>query len=431
MKESNRKNLSISKLKSIPFDVKIEGNYFPPPSKSYAIRSIIIASLSENESLIRNIGSSDDVKSALNIIKKWREIKVCGDDVLLSKWENKILEGKFYVRGSALIVRIFLALFSFLKGKRVIDGNKNLRNRDFSSSIDSARRIGAKVCELNKKGRLPITIDGRIFKQNKIEIMDESSSQFASGILILLAFLKKKCEVKIAKGVSFPYIKMTEEILKMFGCKILSEGKKFYIEKSKLKGTEIKVEKDFSSASIFCAGALVTGGKLRVFGLERKSSQSDKKFFKIIKKMGATVKWKNNYIEVSGSPAKGIEVDLKDSPDLLPSLSVLALKCSSESIFKGIARLKTKESSRAEEIAKTINKIGGKSVISNDVLKIYPSSNYKGTILDPMDDHRLAMAYALIGTFARGTKLKNPECVNKSYPSFWKDFSKLIVKSEI
>lgn len=429
LKGSNKQNLSISELKSIPFGVKIEGIYTPPPSKSFAIRNLIVASLAENESLIKNIGYSDDVKSALQVIKKWRNIRIYGNDVLVSKWKNKISEGKYFVKDSALLARILLALFSFLEGKRVIDGNENLRKRDLSSSIESARKTGAKITEIDKKGKLPVVVEGKIFKKNRIEIKDRISSQFSSGVLISLAFLKKKCEVKIEKEISFPYIKMTEETLKKFGAKISSSRRQFYLEKSILKGTEIEVEKDFSAAAFFGAGALVTEGSVKIFGLNKKSSQGDKKFFEIIKKAGATVNWENNYVEVSGLPKQGIKVDLKNYPDLLPPLSVVALKCPSESIFHGILRLKAKESSRAEEIAETINKIGGKAVISENILKIYPSKNYKGIVLDPKDDHRLAMAYALVATFTKGIKLKNFECVNKSYPSFWIDFSSLINES--
>ncbi|MCX7830272.1 MAG: 3-phosphoshikimate 1-carboxyvinyltransferase, partial [Acidobacteria bacterium] len=406
----------------------IEGDYVPPPSKSFAIRSLIIASLCKNQSLLQGIGESEDVLSALRIISKWRETKKSKDNLFVGRWKCAVPEGRYFVGGSATIARFLLAIFSFLEGERILDGNKNLRKRDLSSSIQAARSLGAELVELKEKGKLPIKIVGKKPKANNFEVYDPLSSQFASGVLIALAFHEKKFIITIKKEVSFPYIKMTEEVLKKFGADIIFRGNQFVIEKSNLKGRDIEIEKDYSSASFFIAGAVATGGKIRVCGLKRNSSQGDKKILKILKDSGVNVVWQEDFLEVEGLPKKGFSANLKNCPDLLPPLVVVALKSPFESIFKGISRLKMKESSRAEVLSKAINKIGGKSEIEGDILKIIPSNSYKGAALDPQNDHRIAMAFAMIGLFAKGTKIINPQCTKKSYPDFWKDFEKLLSK---
>ena len=389
------------------------GDYFPPPSKSFAIRNLIVASLSEGESVIKDINLSDDIKSTIKVIKKWRKIKFLNaNEILVGEWNGKIPEGKFYVGGSATVARILLALFSFIDGKRVIDGNFNLKRRDFSSTIKAANLIGLKFTELGKRGHLPILVEGKKFKCNKITVCDENSSQFASGVLIALSFLKRKCQIKVKKSISFPYVKMTEEVLRKFGTKITSKEKSFFLEKSFLKGNIVETEKDYSQSAFFGAGAVVTGGKIKIYGLNKRSKQGDRIF-----------------LEISGFPKKGIDVNLRKTPDLLPPLSVVALKCPSESLFRGITRLSIKESSRAYEIAQTIKKIGGDAKIYKDSLRIEPSNRYMGKTLDPKNDHRLAMAYAFYGILAEGTKIKKIECVKKSYPTFWEDFESMIKKN--
>lgn len=428
MRENKKRNLNTNKI--IPFGVKIEGDYFPPPSKSFAIRNLIVASLSEKGSLVKNIDFSEDVKSAIRVVKKWRKVKlVAGNEILIGEWKGKIPNGKFYVGGSATIARILLALFSFIDGKRVIDGNYNLKKRDFSSTIKAAKLIGLKVTELGNTRHLPILVEGKKIKCNKIKVCDENSSQFASGVLIALSFLKRKWQVRVEKKVSFPYVKITEEVLKKFGAKIKSKGKSFFLEKSVLKGNIVETEKDYSQSAFFTAGAVVTGGKIKIYGLNKKSKQGDKVFLDILKKSGVRVSWKSNFLEIYGFPKKGLDVNLKKTPDLLPPLSVIALKSPTESLFRGISRLSTKESSRAYEIAQTINKIGGKAKIYKDYLRIEPSNRYIGKTLDPKNDHRLAMAYAFYGILAEGTKIKKIECVKKSYPTFWKDFKSIIKRN--
>lgn len=428
MKENSRRNLNINKKSvSIPFGAKIEGDYFPPPSKSFAIRCLIIASFCKKESLIRNLGNSEDVKATLKIIEKWcKTEKKYGQVLVKPSMNGRPPDGRSFAKGSATLARFLMAIFSFLEGERVIDGDENLRKRDFSSSISVAKSLGAQIYELGEKGKLPIKIKGKKPQNKEIEICDPLSSQFASGVLIALSLLKKKFVVKVKNDVSFPYVKMTEKVMKLFGAKITSSEKKFVIEKSDFQGIDIEVEKDYSNASFFIAGAVASGGKIRIYGLDKNSFQGDIKILKILKSLEVNIKWNDNFLEVWGAPANGMNVDIKETPDLLPPLSVIALKCPKDSIFSGVSRLKEKESSRSEILAKAINKIGGKSKISEDILKIAPSISYKGATLDPKNDHRIAMTFAMFGVLAKGTKVRNCDCVKKSYPNFWKDFDKIL-----
>lgn len=423
MKESRRRNSNINKdFLPIPFGAKVEGDYFPPPSKSYAIRSLIVASLSKGKSFLKDVGFSDDVKAAVDVIRKWRDVEVANCGVLIKEGNLEICEGKYFVKGSATLFRILLGLFSFTNGERVIDGDESLKKRDFSCSIEAAKNFAK---EIEKKGKVPLKVSGKTLTKRVIEINDPSSSQFASGVLIAVSFLKKNCAVKVLNRVSFPYLKMTEEVLKLFGAKITSSKNKFVIEKSDLYGKDVEIEKDYSNASFFIAGAAATNGKIRVYGLKKNSKQGDKNFLKILKSIGINVRWNRGFVEVWGFPKKAIEVDLTETPDLLPPLSVVALKCSQKSIFYGVSRLKSKESSRVEVLTEAIRKIGGDAKIEGDVFTIQPSKNYKGALLDPQNDHRIAMAFAMFGLFAKGTKVKNPDCVKKSYPKFWDDFEKI------
>jgi 3-phosphoshikimate 1-carboxyvinyltransferase len=411
----------------IPFGNRLSGKYTPPPSKSHTIRALLVSSMAEEESMIRSPSLCDDAKHLKKDIEKWRTIDEMDDCAIVRKGEALPPPGRYYAGGSATVMRFLLAIFSFLEDERIIEGDRTLKKRPVGAGIEIARTLGVDVAELGEKGRLPLAIKGSGSVPGLIKITDTISSQFISGLMIASPLGNSETIIEIGKAVSFPYINMTAEVMKRFGIEVSFSGNRILIPSGKYKGSKIEIEKDYSAASFFFVGAGITESEITAEGLSFDSIQGDSAVMDFLQNAGMEVIRHGSTLKASGPPRSGIDLDVTDCPDLFPPLAVLALKCQGPSFFRNAGRLETKESGRGRAVAAAINRIGGKAAVENDLITIIPQKEYKGAVLDPENDHRLAMAFALMGLVAKGTSVLDPECVKKSYPTFWDDFFKLSV----
>lgn len=412
---------------AIPFGKKVVGAITPPPSKSHAIRSLLIASLSKGASIVRSCGSSEDVEHLYDIVRRWREISKDGDSFTIKPAERiKIPDGVYACGGSATVARFLLALFSMSEGERIIDGDKTLRKRPVGAGIDVARSLGADVKFLEKEGLFPLCGRGKKWKSDRIEISDRTSSQFVSGMLIAAPLAEREVVIEARDPVSRPYIEMTIAAMRSFGAEVIADGGLLTVCPVNYSGAQIEIEKDYSAAAFFLCASAVTGGRITIEGLKKDSIQGDRMIVDILRESGVDLSWKNGSLECGGLPERPLDVDLTDIPDLFPPLAVLALKCPGKSVFRGAARLEAKESRRGSAIVDAINTMGGKAYMEGDNIIIVPAEGYSGSVLDPLGDHRLAMAFAVMGLLAGGTTVLDPGTVKKSHPSFWSDFFNIL-----
>lgn len=412
---------------AIPFGKKVDGTFTPPPSKSHAIRSLLIASLAKGASVVSSCGSSEDVKHLYDIVRRWRDISKDGDSFTIKPAKRiEIPEGAYDCGGSATAARFLLALFSMFEGERIIDGDKTLRKRPVGEGVDVARSLGADVRFLEKEGLLPLRVSGKRWNGGRIEISDRTSSQFVSGMLIAAPLAEREVVIEARGPVSRPYIEMTVAAMRSFGAEVTADGGLFTVRPVNYSGAQIEIEKDYSAAAFFLCASAVTGGKISVEGLKENSIQGDRRILDILKESGADLSWKIGSLEYGGLPERPLDVDLTDIPDLFPPLAALALKCPGKSAFRGTARLESKESRRGSAIVDAINTIGGKAYMDEDSITVEPAEGYSGSVLDPLDDHRLVMAFAVMGLLAGGTTVLDPGCVKKSHPSFWSDFFNIL-----
>jgi len=411
----------------IPFGKKIEGVYSPPHSKSHAIRTLLVASLAKGGSVITSPGSGEDVGYMKAAVGKWRSVRETGDSLVIKESADIAPPpGTYFAGGSAAAMRFLLALFSLLEGERVIDGDGFLRRRPVGAGIGIAEELGAEVEPLGVEGFLPVSVRGKTWRASRIRVADKTSSQFISGMLMAGPLTRGEFTVEIERPVSLPYILMTVETMKRFGVEVEVDGNVLTVPRGDYRGAAVEIEKDYSSASNFLCAAAATGGKLEVMGLPENSIQGDRKVVDVIRSCGVDISWKNGILVCGGAPSKPLDVDIKDHPDLFPPLAVLAMKCPGVSVFRGTGRLEAKESARGSAIAGAIDCAGGRTFKGDDMITIEPAERYRGALLDPEGDHRLAMAFAVMGLIAGGTSVICPSCVKKSYPAFWPDFFNIL-----
>jgi 3-phosphoshikimate 1-carboxyvinyltransferase len=188
---------------------------------------------------------------------------------------------------------------------------------------------------------------------------------------------------------------------------------------------EFSVEADASSASYFLAAALITGGVVEVSGLVRNGLQPDAGFVDVLELMGAAVSWNAGGLRLAGpGGVRAVDVDMNRMPDAVPGLTVTALFADGPTRIRNVGHLRFKESDRLEALTSELRAVGADIRCEGESLIITPCELH-GATLDPRNDHRLAMSFALIGLRIPGIMITGPGCVAKSFPRFWEELENI------
>lgn len=411
-------------MKVIVRKSRIMGSVAAPPSKSCSHRAIICAALAKGKSIIHDCLISDDVEATIDacsllgatIKRKGNRLLVKGTTTVRAPIRP------INCRKSGSTIRFLAPIAALAKSTVTLTGEGRLLKRPMGPVVKALEQLGV-ACKSNE-GYPPLIIKGPL-KGGKVEIAGDVSSQFISGLLFALPLAKGDSEIIITKRLeSRPYVEITLHALKQFGIKaktspdlkhIVIQGNQGY------KAREYCIEGDFSSAAfLLAAGAL--GGSVEVSNLKMDSKQGDREIVEILKKMGARMSAKKGGVKIGRGRLSAVDINAGDIPDLVPILAVLATQAHGETRIAGAARLRTKESDRLSAISAELRKMGARISKLRGGLVIKGPTKLKGAIIDPHDDHRIAMACSVAGLIAEGeTTIENPECVNKSYPLFFQD----------
>ncbi len=338
------------------------------------------------------------------------------------------------VKNSGTTIRFFTALSSLAeKGYTVLTGDDSIRQRPMQPLLDALNQFGVKCFSTRLNGYPPIIVAGDSLIGGEASILGNVSSQYISSLLISLTKAKRDSRLKILRGkVSEPYIEATKVMLSKFNGIYYEKENEYYIpSKQELIAKEFHVPSDFSSASfMLAAGALA--GDVKVIGLDFNLPQADMKILEILKDLGAGLEigesWVRSYYN---GKLKGGTFDLKDSPDLLPIVSILALNCEDKITIKGVKHARYKESDRISSLSSELKKLGADVIEYEDGLSIIPSK-LKSCKLDAKKDHRLFMAFSLIGLLIdEGIEIEGKELIKVSYPNFIQDMINLGAKVEL
>lgn len=406
----------------------LKGRLTPPCSKSYAQRALAVSLLAEGESVLRNIEFCNDTLSAIRCIEslgaKVRRI----DDSTLAVLggfspKNDILQ----VGESGLSTRLFTPIASLADRPIVIDGTGTLLHRPMTMMIDPLRRLGVEVRDGG--GYLPIEVKGPI-RGGEIEVDGSLSSQFVTGLLLALPLAEEDTTLRVHGAVSTPYIDMTIDTAKRFGGKILhNDYSEFFIEGGqRYQATDLFIEGDWSAAAmLLVAGAIA--GEVTLDNISTLSLQADTAICSALVHAGASVINEENSITVAKRELQAFEFDATNCPDLFPALAALAAAAEGESVIIGTKRLEHKESNRAETIRNEYAKLGIEVDISTENIMKIRGGEIHSAVADGCNDHRIAMSLAVSALRSDGAvEIKGAECVEKSYPDFFKDLERLRVK---
>jgi len=395
-----------------------------PGSKSITNRALICAALAKGKSSLRGILKSDDTKwmiKALNSLGV--KIKVNKDAAKVFGGEFKKTRAKIFCGNAGTVMRFLTAVLSAQNFETILTGDLRMQQRPIKDLVEALKQLGARIEYLGESGFPPIKIV-KPMVGGKCELKGNISSQFLSALLLASPLAKKDTEIKIVgELVSKPYVDMTLSVMESFGIEVKRNGYKTFKIKSgqKYKVANFKIEGDGSSATYFWGISALMGEKINVKNVLKNSLQADYKILEITKKMQ-----KNP----DGSLQNIGKIDCKDFPDGAMTLAVLCAFTKGKNELVGLANLREKECDRLHAIAAELRRIGTKVTELKDGLIIFGDpEKLHGAEIETYNDHRMAMCFGMAQIAIPEIKIKNPNCVSKTYPTFWRDLEK--VKSKI
>jgi len=426
-------------IEVLPTAKKSFGKAKMPGSKSYTNRALLMAALADGTSTLTNTLESDDTEAMIQalrilgvkIIKKNKSLIVHGRGGKFMK-PNKIID----VKNSGTTMRFLTAVLSTQNFASTLTGNKRMQQRPIKDLINSLKNLDVKIDAAEKNIFPPVIIKGSGMKGGKTYIKADTSSQYVSALLMAAPYAEKEVILEVKGQItSLPYIQMTLQIMNNFGVKVKHDKhfKSFKIPLKKYHAQNISIENDASAATYAMSLAALHGGQITIQDLSLKSLQADLKFIDVLKKFGCKIYKGKNFVQISG-PKKlrplG-KINLNDLPDAAMTVAMLAAFAEGKSQLSGLTNLRFKESDRLHALTTELQKIGADVKEEKNGLTINGDpQNLHGAIIETYDDHRLAMCFAVIGSKIPHIKITDPECVNKTYPNFWKDFSKLGIKTK-
>ena len=381
---------------------KLQGIVQAIPSKSQAHRILICAAFAENPTKMICPATNQDIEATADCLRALgAHIVRTSNGYDIFPIQSLPKKATLDCRESGSTLRFMLPICAALGVDTTFQMSGRLPSRPLSPLWEELERMG---CQLSRPTENTLFCQGKL--HSGIFTIDGGvSSQFITGLMFALALMCGDSTLHVTGNIeSKPYIDMTEQVLAMFGLSF--NGSQFVGNNLLRSPGEIVVEGDWSNGAFFLA-AKALGNDVEVSGLSSDSRQGDRAAAQLTKSL-----------------SQNITVCGKDIPDLIPILAVTA-GAQNGAVFENIARLRLKESDRVQAVAEMLTNFGAQVQVSEDSMAVFPA-RFKGCIIDSKNDHRIAMSAAIASTVADGpVSILNAQCVSKSYPQFWSEFTRL------
>ncbi len=415
-----------------PANGSIDAEFDAMPSKSATHRALVAAASASGRSEIREPLDAEDTRRTLQGLRGLGVRVDESDRVWVVHGAGGAIPGGGTIElgASGTTARFLVALASVGARPSVLDGSPRLRERPMDELIAALSTLGAAVTT-HETRTWPLRAGGRRVRGGAVVLSGARSSQFASALLLAAPSFERGIRLEVAPPrVSSSYVRLTVEMLEAFGATVVTERDAcFSVPNQKLRATVVTIEGDHSSASYLFAAAAILGGRVRVRGLRERSAQPDARFLHDLRSIGCTVRSDATGVVVEASGrVPAFSWDLADAPDLAPTAAVLGLFADGPCVLSGLSHLPLKESDRLSALQSNLKRMGARIDVDEGVLTIVPPRDRgaKGAEIRVMNDHRIAMAFAIAGLRAPGLTIDDPGAVAKSYPRFWDDFGGLV-----
>jgi len=336
-------------------------------------------------------------------------------------------------KNSGTTMRLMTGIASLLPSSTTLTGDESLVKRPMAPLVDALGKLGAKISYLRQTGRPPVKVTGPI-RGPSTEVQGGVSSQFVSSLLIACTQKTDDTLVRIGgETISKPYIDITIDMLRSFGGEVLASDDGFAVKGGQhLERPEYTVPGDYSSAAFVLAAGAMTSGDVTVKNLDAGSPQGDNAIIQHLKDFGAEVIVSSDSVRVAGGRLVGLEIDVRDTPDLFPVLAVLGAAAEGTTVLKGGTNLRQKESDRIATTTAFLRAMGANVRPTEDGCQISGGVKLHGADVNTHGDHRILMAAALAGLVSTsGTTIEDDSSYKVSYPGFLRDMHQLGCRLEV
>jgi 3-phosphoshikimate 1-carboxyvinyltransferase len=397
-----------------------------PGSKSLTNRALLVASLADGETRITNALFSDDslyFASALLALGLGLQLNEARNEMMVSGAGGAIPNqtAELSIGNAGTAARFLTALLTLGHGSYALDGNARMRERPIGDLASALEQLGAHI--ETTSGYPPVKITASGLPGGRTRVAGEISSQFLSALLMVAPYGRRPVEIELSTDLnSRPYVELTLAVMRDFGVEVEREGAaRFCIQPARYWAREnYEVESDASSASYFFAAAAIRGGSVRVSGMRRTSRQGDLRFVKVLEQMGcAVIEAPDEVGMMGGDSLHGVDIDLSNAPDTAQTLAVVAPFAATATRIRGIASARLKETDRIHATCTELRRLGVRVEEHTDGMTIHPCKAMNPGHIHTYDDHRMAMAFSLIGLRVPGIFIENPACVSKTFPGFF------------
>ena len=402
----------------------ISGEVICPSNKSYTHRAIFLSALSDGKSIIKKVLHSRDTNATISACRAFGvEVDESEDTITIENSIGSTVQGSMInAQNSGTTLRIATAIAALSGGITELTGDDSLKKRPMRPILDSLEKLG--VNTESDDGKPPITIKGKI-SGDHVNINGNISSQFISALLIIGPRLDNGLTIEIdGDVVSKPYIDLTITAMKKFGVdvNVIESYKKYSIEHQIYKPTTFTIPSDFSNLALLLAANVLLGDNLKIKISLGELPQGDEEIVDVLEKLGVVVTLDGSTITTSSPELlDGGKFDLSSTPDLLPAIAILALKCKNPIEIYNVKHARYKETDRIAIICKELEKIGISVSEKDDGMILKKSDVINGAELDSHGDHRLFMAFSIVAMSIGDCLVTDPDSVDVSYPKFISD----------
>ena len=409
-----------------------------PGSKSIANRALVCATLADGMSVLRNVPGGDDTAAMLDCVA------LLGAGVAPDPHDPSIVSvygtsGELHPGPRLLSCqlagttsRFVTALCALGVGHYEIDGLPPLRARPMQPLHDALASIGAELEPGEQWGHLPVTVrgidrggaarGGPSSGPTTVSIRGDISSQYITALMLIAPYLAGGLHISLTTPlISKPYVVITAAVMDSFGVHgVAIDDSSVTVPPGFYRAHDYAIEPDASSASYPLAAAAICGGRVQVADLGPNALQGDAAFADLLGSMGCAVTRDTTGTSVSrGADLHGIDIDMADLSDLVPTLAAVAPFASTATTITGVGFIRAKESDRLGDLATELRAIGADISVTADGLRIEPAGPLHGADLGTHHDHRLAMAFGVLGAAVDGIGVADPDVVSKSWPGYW------------
>lgn len=443
----------ISQMLIQPITQPLNASVRIPGSKSLTNRALLIAALADGTTCLENALFSDDSRyfaAALQTLGFGVRLDEAGQTMTVSGQGGRIpaSHAELFIGNAGTAARFLSAFLTLGSGQYTLDGEPRMRERPIGDLIETLEALGAvieprldnsildnsKFESSNNEYRIsnnlphklicpPITIHASGLPGGHAKIAGDISSQFLSALLMVAPYAKNPVELTLSTELnSKPYVEMTLAVMQEFGLSIERRGyEQFTVRAGRYQPRErYIVESDASAASYFFAAPLICGGSVCVENIRSQSKQGDIAFLDVLRQMGAEIHLGSDSVTVTGSGSLiGLDVDMRDIPDTAQTLAAIAPFANSPTRIRGIASARVKETDRVAATCAELTRLGVIVEEHPDGMTIQPCKAIRPAKIQTYNDHRMAMAFSLIGLRAPGIEIENPGCVSKTFPNYF------------